>query len=466
MEETRKDLKKVLTAIDMMFEKIEALSRSQQLHTQESPLAGGMGRIERRDSNITLVNALRDDGDETPAGSDSENSIPLHALAQQIFKGLLGQLAPGNGSIPQPNIHDTGTNGLGISVQVPPTEAITSLDPAFHAPKPALSEYVGAQIERSSFDPKGWSNVLSALYRSTTQPLEAPSESTSSGGSTYTQKRKPTSGISQSSTLARTVSNGCIVSDDEGKSVAEVRTSLGLLDKESHGRADKAKGAELLKIVKCGTGEAFETLLQSDASLEEKDEKGKTALIVAASLNKVNFVEKLLRYEADVQAADKNGATALHNAIESSSWSTVSLLLEFTNCRSVASIQGHSNPKINLPDKNGRTPLHCCTYTACAEGDMERVSRELIDCGANIEAKDKAELPPVYYAIKNRRESVVELFLDKGASLDFERPETSSRIGMLLDNHILGKQRSPRTESTKSPKNGRKRLIFLSQAQK
>ena len=199
---------------------------------------------------------------------------------------------------------------------------------------------------------------------------------------------------------------------------------------------DKKKGEELLQVTRSGSPDAFQTLLQSDASLEEKDEqKGKTPLIIAASLGKIDMVQQLLAHGANVQAVDRKGATALHNAVESTSWPVMSLLLKTRD----ASQNG--NLPINSCDKRGRTPLHCCTSLPCAEDSMKEAVKELITYDADIDARDGFDVPPIYYAIKNRRYSVVELLLEKGADRSFERPETSAEIGKLLDDHRAG--RSP-----------------------
>ena len=411
----------------------------------------------RRDSDITLVNSPKDDGGSTAAEAQSENANALRTLAQEMFKGLLAQLALDTRSIPSSTCRDKGTYGLGMGVGSP-TEAMSYLDLTF--PIPNCAECVGTQMRKSSFGGKGRNNVLPALGRSITHPSDRSMESTSCGGSVYTQMKDSTSEMSRSPTLTQIFCSDCISSDNEGKRVLKDEVSLNSLDEELHRHVDKGKGAELLQIIRRGTGDAFETLLKSNASLEEKDQKGKTPLILAASLDKVEFIEKLLKYGADVQAVDKNRATALHNAIESSSWSAMSLLLNSKDYKPVASVEGDLKSIINKPDKNGRTPLHCCTYAACAEDDMERVARELITCGANVDAKDKADLPPVYYAIKNRRDSAVQLFLEVGAGLEFVRPETSPAIAMLLDDHIAGKSPSPRGGSIKCPKKKRKGSVF------
>ena len=439
-------MRNMLEAINMMFEKMEGLS--QQLDTQDRTPGARMGSIARRDSDMTLVSPCEDHNDDvvTSTGSGSSNA---YEFAQELFKGILSQLTLAKGSISLPSAQTYDTPGPGKNMPKPSPGSANFTDPTFAYPQCIPSEYVKAQLRKPSLEQEGLKDLVPIPSKSSHR-LSQGSQGTSSTSDMQSPPmwRSP-SGMSQSPTLARAPSSNYAVSDDDS-----TRGSLGPLDEELPPRQNMEKGTELLQIVRSGSQEAFITLLRSDASLEVKDEKGRTPLILAASLNKKDFVKRLLEHGGDVRAVDNKSATALHNAIENSSWDTMSVLLRSRDLRSATSVQGDVKSKLFMTDKLGRTPLHCCTRNdRCAESKMEKAARELIAFGADVDARDKSGCPPVYYAIKLRKYSVVQLFLNRDADLEFLRPETSFDVGKLLDNHILEKKRE---DSSTSPRSGRR----------
>ena len=434
---------------------LETLLRSQGLGPHERPTAGRFGHLERRDSDVTLVNPPGDTDREIAASNEGENSNALHALAQEYLKRILYQMAPAKGSISLPASESQNSWGLGIRVEGTSPELDSYLHPTFSIPQYVRPKFAGAKRRMSSPDKNRRNDTSSLLSRSVTQPSDAFSDPL------HTSMKRSTSEQSRSSTLATTFSSEYAVFSDGGESVARDETSLGPLDEESHCRTNRKRGFELLEAIEHDSAEIFKSLLRSDATLEERNVRGKTPLILAASLGRSEMVEQLLRLGANVQAVDKNRATALHvavaNPVNRSFRSIISLLLRFRK----------AGPRtffdINSFDDAERTPLCHCVFSCCADESMMEVAKELIECGADVDAKDKAETPPICYAIENRRPLVVELLLEEGADLEFERPATTSRIGKLLDDEIdrrkakltpspsLGYQKT-RKNSMKSPK--------------
>ena len=417
--------------MDRMFDKIEDFTRVQSSNSQDSSSTGEIGTLQRRESDATLVNSIED---ETPNA--------LHTLAQTFFTEMLNQMTSNKGSVSLPS----GQSGS------PPDPRTSEQNPAPRSSDFRTKDTYG-RSNKPSFDGNALSDFSFQRPQVPTRPLDASPRLPSLSSSPTIPMRRSVSGTSGSSTLARIDSIDYVDPRDISESVGKEEDSYKWLALGSPSRTNRAKGAELLQAIKGVTGEPFKDLLQDDVSLEERDEKGKTPLILAASLGRVDLVEILLENGANVRAKDKKQATALHNAVESRSWSTMSLLLKYKSVKIQA-----GNIDINFPDQRGRTPLHCCTSLWCAEDDMKDAARELIAHEADINIKDNSQVPPVYYAIKHRRYSVVELFLTAGADLNFERPETSADIGTLLDAHLNGKDlslissnTSKRKDSTKSP---------------
>ena len=108
-------------------------------------------------------------------------------------------------------------------------------------------------------------------------------------------------------------------------------------------------------------------------NLEEKFNGGKTPLIYACCVGKVEIVKILLQQGADVNAADIKGKTALHYACDNGSVEIVEELLV-------------SSEDINVDTKENQlqiTPLHC----ACIRGNLPIVQL-LIQHQADVDAMD------------------------------------------------------------------------------
>ena len=171
-------------------------------------------------------------------------------------------------------------------------------------------------------------------------------------------------------------------------------------------------GKTLLKAIEIGDIEAFESLLNNgDTSFQEKDEKERNPLLLAAYLDKENMVQRLL---ADI--ATRVRATSSPDVGDSESSTEQSK---------------HRQLDMNATDTLGRTALHYC-----AEFGMCDAATMLLDHSVDVNARDSGDYPPAYYASKNRKYFAVELLLKRGASTDFERPTTSAEIKNLLEKGI------------------------------
>ncbi|KAL8869534.1 MAG: hypothetical protein Q9174_004205 [Haloplaca sp. 1 TL-2023] len=183
-----------------------------------------------------------------------------------------------------------------------------------------------------------------------------------------------------------------------------------------------AKGKLLLESIGDGDYNAFQSLLSDSAtSLTERDAQGRTPLLLAAYLDKLDMVKQLLFNCADV---DQSGCS-----------STV------TSAAPPADHPFRRAIDFSVTDRLGRSALHyCAEFGMCDEACL------VLNHGADINAQDNSNYPPAYYAIKNRKYHATKLLLSKGAIMDFPIPApTSHEIEELLETASGG------TDTTTSP---------------
>ncbi|KAL9037192.1 MAG: hypothetical protein Q9214_005808 [Letrouitia sp. 1 TL-2023] len=89
----------------------------------------------------------------------------------------------------------------------------------------------------------------------------------------------------------------------------------------------------------------------------------------------------------------------------------------------------HRKIDINVTDTLGRSALHYC-----AEFGMDEEAKILLDHGVNVNARDKSDYLPAYYAAKWRRYDVLKLLVERGADTEFElQIPTAFEIDKLLE---------------------------------
>ncbi len=135
--------------------------------------------------------------------------------------------------------------------------------------------------------------------------------------------------------------------------------------KDEDGRTALMKAANLgkLDVVKC--------LAELGADWEAKDECGKTALMTAANYGELEVVKYLVEGGADLEAKNGYGETALMKAVN---WGT----LDVVKCL----VEGGAD--VNASDKYGNTALSWAVYN----GHLEMV-KYLAECGVDLEAKNE-----------------------------------------------------------------------------
>ncbi|XP_063983785.1 protein TANC2 isoform X2 [Diachasmimorpha longicaudata] len=133
--------------------------------------------------------------------------------------------------------------------------------------------------------------------------------------------------------------------------------------------------------------------------LEQKDNMGRTALMMAASEGHTNLIDLFLEKGAVLEGVDKEGLTALGWACVRGRISAVQCLLDH-------------GADIGANDKTGRTPLDLAAF----QGNPKLVQL-LLERGAAIEHVDLNGMRPLDRAIGCRNVPVVQCFLRRGAKL-------------------------------------------------
>uniref|UniRef100_UPI0037E82A2D NF-kappa-B inhibitor delta n=1 Tax=Semicossyphus pulcher TaxID=241346 RepID=UPI0037E82A2D len=157
--------------------------------------------------------------------------------------------------------------------------------------------------------------------------------------------------------------------DEDGDTILHIYTAKGL-------RECAYAAAERLRAVD---------------SLDAKEHKGKTALLVAVTANQAEIVQDLLLLGAEINACDVHGQTALHLAAHYGLPGVLQAILS-------------SRPDVNLEARNfeGMTPLHCAAISHSVT--MKALTSSVL---ADVNLQNKAA----------EKLSCVQMLLSSGASL-------------------------------------------------
>jgi ankyrin repeat protein len=146
---------------------------------------------------------------------------------------------------------------------------------------------------------------------------------------------------------------------------------------------------------------------------------GSSALHGAAMMGRLDVAKKLLAAGADVSAVEvDSGKTVLHLVAENGRDEFLDYLL---------------NQKVSLevPDNNGRTPLHAACWSSDANG---YVVRKLLDAGAAIEASDRGATPILLASIRGNTE-LVKILIKQGANVNAQAEDGRKPLAAALDGH-------------------------------
>jgi len=161
----------------------------------------------------------------------------------------------------------------------------------------------------------------------------------------------------------------------------------------------------LILAVLNGRVETLRLLLQHNAEVDGKDNKGRTALYRALSNNNVGAIRLLLEYGAIVnQHESEFGSTPLIQAVQTGHVDIVRLLLQH-------------NADVEAADLEGDRALHWALY----DGNLEMV-RVLLERGADVHALAGFNQTPLKIALKDGYRDIAQLLLKYGARAEGDVP--------------------------------------------
>ena len=146
-------------------------------------------------------------------------------------------------------------------------------------------------------------------------------------------------------------------------------------------------------------GEIIRILLGTNLDLEAKDKDGRTALLWAAALGKVELAELLLTRRdhgiADIGNTNNRGKTPLHLAAENNHVALVRVLLDY-------------GADLHVRSDGGWTALH----NAAERGHVE-VASQLLKWKADVNAGTSSGMTALHWAARNGHYNMVLLLLDQ-----------------------------------------------------
>ncbi|CAJ2504127.1 Uu.00g115210.m01.CDS01 [Anthostomella pinea] len=159
---------------------------------------------------------------------------------------------------------------------------------------------------------------------------------------------------------------------------------------------DQIGRTPLLWAATNGNVELARVLLENGASLAATNNRGRTALHLAAESNdkehREEMVRQLLSHGADPGAVSDGGWRPLHNAAQSGHFAVVALLLE-------------ANANVNAELSNGMTPLHWAAFN----GSEDIVKLLLTRPDVNLSIKDGFDRTPMLCAAEKNHPEIVQL---------------------------------------------------------
>jgi uncharacterized protein len=172
---------------------------------------------------------------------------------------------------------------------------------------------------------------------------------------------------------------------------------LKRIEAEKLGYAFTPQG--FLKAVESDSADAIHVFLSAGIDLEVKDERGWTALMIAAANGKEKLTHLLIHSGARLTSRDVNGFSPLH-------WAALKGMSE--NVKLIISKEAN----VDIQSKFKWTPL----MQACTRGHIE-VCTILVNAGANLDLVNSEGLTALQIATSKGYNGIVDLLKANGAGL-------------------------------------------------
>ncbi len=195
--------------------------------------------------------------------------------------------------------------------------------------------------------------------------------------------------------------------------------------------------------------EEIKELLKKGADVNASDKYGDTALMVAATLGKLDVVKCLVELGADLEAKDGAGRTALMMV---ANWGKLDVVKCLAEC----------GADLEAKDMHGRTAL----MWAATEGQIE-VVKYLAECGADVNVKDEwYGETALMKAARDGNLDMVKYLVEEGAQLEVkcENCETAKEVAKNWKRYDCLKfleeaQKKVSAQKTKGDKTGGSQIV-------
>ena len=159
--------------------------------------------------------------------------------------------------------------------------------------------------------------------------------------------------------------------------------------------------------------EAIQILIECNADIEARDNRGQTPLYSGIfnglGDTRLDVAKFLLAHGAEADTRKNDDSTPLHAASFNGSVKTAQMLLEH-------------GTDIDAQDKEGQTPLHRVVFyliylTDLMAGQFFDVIRLLLEHGADVDAQDNNHWTPLHLAAQSSSVKAARLLLEHGANI-------------------------------------------------
>jgi ankyrin repeat protein len=223
---------------------------------------------------------------------------------------------------------------------------------------------------------------------------------------------------------------------DDAKWLLKINTNVDFLNEKGRSALSIAAGRGHTNFVKL--------LLEKGAKVDQKDEDGSVALISAACEGHTEIVTLLLQKGADVNFQNEEGTPALWYAAWTGQYDTVKLLIENGASINVtggngetalmtAVENGHTNvaqlliengAKVNVKDDYRQTALMKAAFRV----DGDNIVKSLLEKGAIVDKKDEDGNTALIESAYNGNFTTVKLLLEKGANVNHQNKERKTAL--------------------------------------